>query len=357
MRARLRRVLALLAVAMATTGYAAWHFGFVGLGAAGLERPGELTLYGNIDMREVQLAFQESYRIEAILVDEGARVRRGEALARLDLRHLEENVRRAEAVAAMQRHVLAELVAGSRREEIREAEAQVDAAQALNERARLERDRLDYLVVNRVGSVRDKERAQADANVASAELRRTRERLALAVQGNRPEAIAAARSKLAIDEADLALARHRLADGILQAPDDGIVHNRLLQAGDMAAPDRPVMSLALMHPIWVRTYVEEPYLERVRPGAPAWVSTDSAAGRRYTGWVGFVSPVAEFTPRAVETPSVRTELVYQVRILVCDPAGALRLGMPTTVHLPAVDPDSANQGARHQDARPECPAG
>lgn len=359
-----RRVVALLLVLSAAGGYAAWRGGHLALPRAlapylpsltGGERAvtGGLTLYGNVDMREVQLAFRENYRIETIYVDEGTRVRKGQPIAKLDTRHLEENVRRAEAVAEMRRHVYADLAVGSRPEEVAEAEARVAAAASVHDRARRDLERNDYLAATKTGSVRDLHHAQAAALIAAAELRQARERLALVVQGNRPEAIAAARSDLAVAEADSGLARHRLEDGTLVAPDDGVVHNRLLQVGDMAAPDRPVMSLALTNPIWVRTYVEEPHLERVRPGARAWVTTD--AGNRYGGWIGFVSPVAEFTPRAVETPSVRTELVYQVRVLVCDPAGALRLGMPTTIHLPEPGPPDAAEPAP-DDARRGCDA-
>ncbi len=359
-----RRIVALLVILSASGGYAAWHGGHLAMPRAlapylpslagdGRAAAGGLTVYGNIDMREVQLGFRENYRIEMIFVEEGTRVRKGQPIAKLDTRHLEADVRHAEAVVEMRRHAYADLAAGSRPEEVAEAEAHVAAAAAADDQARRDLERKNDLAATKVGTVYDLQHAQTAALIAAAELRQARESLALVVQGNRPEAVAAARSDLAIAEADLDLARHRLEDGTLVAPDDGVVHNRLLQVGDMAAPDRPVVSLALTNPIWVRTYVEEPQLERVRPGTQAWVITD--AGHKYSGWIGFVSPVAEFTPRAVETPSERTELVYEVRVLVCDPTGALRLGMPTTIHLPEPGPPDAAE-PMPEDARPGCDA-
>jgi HlyD family secretion protein len=103
----------------------------------------------------------------------------------------------------------------------------------------------------------------------------------------------------------------------------------------MASPERPVFSLALTDPVWVRAYVPETDLGRVQPGTPATVHTDSGPKEGYPGWVGYVSPTAEFTPKSVETKEVRTDLVYQVRIMVCNPDGRLRLGMPATVRIAA----------------------
>ena len=102
----------------------------------------------------------------------------------------------------------------------------------------------------------------------------------------------------------------------------------------MASPQRPIFALALMDPKWVRAYVSEPDLGKVHQGMAASVSVDSFPNRRYDGWVGFLSPVAEFTPKSVQTEELRTSLVYEVRVFVKDPSDELRLGMPATVYLP-----------------------
>jgi HlyD family secretion protein len=328
-----RLKLALIPIALAAAGYGGWHYYSVKAEAA---KSDDLTLYGNVDMREVQLAFQETYRIADVLVDEGAHVRKGQELARLDLRYLKDNVLRAQAVVDTQRHVLADLRAGSRPEEIELARARVNSAQAVSDDTKLILGRMEYLVRGSSVSVQERDKARSNHLVAVAALAQSQQQLKLALQGNRPEAIEAAASRLNVDEVDLASAQHQLADGVLRAPADGIVRDRLLQTGDMAGPTKPVMTIALMHPIWVRTYVEEPQLSRVRPGLSAWVTTDAATGQSYKGWIGFVSPVAEFTPRAVETTSTRTELVYETRILVCDLSETLRLGTPASVRIPSL---------------------
>ncbi|HXL16648.1 MAG TPA: HlyD family efflux transporter periplasmic adaptor subunit, partial [Streptosporangiaceae bacterium] len=119
----------------------------------------------------------------------------------------------------------------------------------------------------------------------------------------------------------------------LVAPMDAVVRTRLLEPGEMASPQKPVFSLAITDPKWVRAYVSEPDLGKVHPGMAAFVAVDSFPDQRFEGWVGFISPVAEFTPKAVQTEELRTSLVYEVRVFVKDPSDALRLGMPATVYL------------------------
>ena len=135
-----------------------------------------------------------------------------------------------------------------------------------------------------------------------------------------------------------------LDEGELHAPSDGMIENRILEPGDMASPQKPVFTLALTDPVWVRTWLAEPQLGRVPVGARAWVRTDSHPDKRYRAWVGYVSPSAEFTPKSVETAEIRSSLVYQARVFVCEGQGELRLGMPATVTIP-LDQTPPAQGA------------
>ncbi|RLA58989.1 MAG: hemolysin D, partial [Gammaproteobacteria bacterium] len=185
---------------------------------------------------------------------------------------------------------------------------------------------------------------EANMNTARAEVKVAEEGLALAVAGPREEYIAEARATLKSAEARLALAQEVLKDAELYAPVDGIIRDRILEPGDMASPQTPVVTLALTNPVWVRAYVSETALGRLAPGMSADVSTDS-----YPGWIGFISPTAEFTPKNVETPELRTRLVYQVRIYACNPQEELRLGMPATVSISLHQPKPA---ADH--AAPDC---
>jgi HlyD family secretion protein len=113
----------------------------------------------------------------------------------------------------------------------------------------------------------------------------------------------------------------------------------------MASPQRAVLTIAITDPKWVRVYAEEPDLGKIGMGMPATVTTDSFPGKKYDGWVGFISPVASFTPKTVETTGLRTSLVYEVRVFVKDPADELRLGMPATVQISLTGEDSGKSAA------------
>lgn len=311
------------------------------------EDNGALHLYGNVDIREVDLAFNNSEHIESLLVEEGDRVSRGQLLATLHSERLQAAVDTAEATVASQQAVLARLQAGSRPEEIRQAQADVRAAQAHLTNAESTYKRTLSLESAKAASQQSVDDARAALDAARADLKVAREALELAQVGPRQEDIDEAQARLKAEQARLLLAREVLKDAALYAPDDGVIRNRLLQPGDMASPQKPVLTLALNDPVWVRVYVPETLLGRVLPGMPAAVTTDSFPDKTYDGWVGFISPTAEFTPKNVETPELRTRLVYQARVFVCNPAQELRLGMPATVTL-----DVDRQPAESRQQRP-----
>ncbi len=305
-----------------------------------------LTLYGNVDIREVQLAFNGSERIREIRVQEGDRVKKGQRLALLDTRLLEAQLAEAEAAVEAQRQALAKLEAGSRPEEIRKLEAELRAAEAQAKAARDSHRRIQRLLEQKLVSPQDEEQARSQADAAAAQVEAIRESLALLKAGPRQEDIAAARAQLAARLAAREQARQRLVNASLLAPDDGIVRNRILEPGDMAFPQTPVLTLAFVDPVWVRAYLPEPMLGRVRLGAKAWIITDSYPEKRYEGWVGYVSPTAEFTPKTVQTPELRTRLVYPLRVFACNPEGELRLGMPVSVEIALDDAGSDAGGDR-----------
>jgi HlyD family secretion protein len=298
--------------------------------------PEEIVLYGNVDLRQVQLSFNNSERIADVLVQEGERVRKGQVLARLDTRRLEPQVAQAEAQAAAQRQVVQRLRSGSRPEEIAQARANVDSAKADAVNARQQYERIKSaaeISAGRAVRQQDVDSAKAALQVAEAKLVVNQRALELAVIGPRKEDIAEAEARLRADEAQLALLRQQLVDAQLLAPMDAVVRTRILEPGDMASPQRPVFSLAITDPKWVRAYVPEPNLGKLHEGMTAAVAVDSFPERRFDGWVGFISPVAEFTPKTVQTEELRTSLVYEVRVFVKDPSDELRLGMPATVFL------------------------
>ncbi len=352
-----------------------------------------VTLYGNVDIRQVQLAFNDSERIEKLLVDEGHAVHAGQLLAQLVPRRFQDAVARDQANVATQQQVVNRLLAGSRPEEIAgaradaaaaeadvgfaeadigaaradagAAQAEVDAAQANLTNAELLYRRQQTLAGKQYVSLQIRDDAQRAWLAAQADLAGKRQSLAarqktlaakqqaltarqqalaarqqvlqLAVIGPRKEDIAAAQATLKSDIAALALAQKELADTQLYAPADGVIQDRILEPGDMATPQTPVFTQALDNPLWVRAYLPEPDMGKVALGMRAWIETDSFPGRRFPAWIGFISPQAEFTPKNVETTQLRSQLVYRVRVYACNPDHRLRLGMPATVVIPLVD--------------------
>lgn len=296
--------------------------------------PAPLVLYGNIDLRQVDLPFNDNGRIDAVLVEEGDRVKPGQALARLDTSRLVPAVAQAEARVAAQAATVEKLHNGSRPQEIAQARANLVQAQADAENAALQFQRRTQLVKGGTISRQDYDNAKAALDMANARVELNRKALDLTLAGPRKEDIAEAEAELRADQAQLALARQELADAVLKAPAAATVRSRLMEPGEMASPTRPVLSLAVTDPKWVRAYVSEPDLGRVHPGEAATVTVDSFPNQRFAGWIGFISPVAEFTPKTVETTQLRTSLVYEVRVFVKDPGDALRLGMPATVTFP-----------------------
>ncbi|HVC29654.1 MAG TPA: efflux RND transporter periplasmic adaptor subunit, partial [Steroidobacteraceae bacterium] len=316
--------------------------GLVALAAAGLawwlthRQPAsnQIVLYGNVDLREVDLAFNGSQRIARVLVQEGERVRKGQVLARLDTSRLQPQLARAEAQAAAQRAAVERLRHGSRPEEIAQARANLMLAQADARLAGADYRRIDALFSSSSGravSRQSVDGARARADVAHARVLVSRQALQLALLGPRKEDIAQAQAMLAGEQAQVALLQQELADAQLRAPLDAVVRSRLAEPGDMASPQKTAFTLAITDPKWVRAYVSEPDLGWVRPGMPATVAVDSFPARRFPGWVGFISPVAEFTPKTVQTQELRSSLVYEIRVFVQDPGDVLRLRMPATV--------------------------
>jgi HlyD family secretion protein len=301
-----------------------------------------LVIYGNVDLRQVSLAFNDSQRIASVLVQEGDRVRKGQVLAKLDTSRMEPLVAQADAQVAAQKAVVDRLHHGSRPEEIAQARANLASARAEEVNARQVYERKKVLAATHAGTQQDLDSAKAALDVARAKVEVNRKALDLALAGPRAEDIAQAEAQLRGSQAQLRLLEQQLKEAALVAPADGIVRSRLMEPGEMASPQRPVFSLAIVDPKWVRAYVSEPDLARVRPGMAAYVTIDGFPGRRFTGWIGFISPVAEFTPKSVQTQELRTSLVYEVRVFVRDPGDDLRLGMPATVHFPSGE--TANAG-------------
>ena len=238
-----------------------------------------LTLYGNVDIRELSLGFRVAGRLEVMQLEEGDRVVPGQELAILDQGPFKDYL----AVLAAQ---------------VRETEA----ALANAEKTYLRRA---SLVKNGSVAVSDYDDALAQRDELKARLDTTR--------------------------AQLAQSETRYNDSVLKTPSEGTILTRVREPGAIVGAGDVVYTVSLDNPVWIRTYVDEPNLGRVYPGQKVLVKTDS--GRQYEGQIGFISPRAEFTPKTVETAALRTDLVYRLRVIVDAPDHGLRQGLPVTVNL------------------------
>lgn len=291
-----------------------------------------LTLYGNVDIREVHLAFRQPGLLQAMHVDEGDRVEKDTLLAQLDDQPFVEALAVAQAHVLLAQTELQKLQAGVRLQEVDQAQAHVHQALAVAKEAEQNHKRQQALVSTGVVSQSVADAALAMHQEAQARVEAAQAALAQAVEGFRQEDIAAGEARLAAAMASEAQARTALSDTRLLAPGPGIILSRVREPGSMVVSQSAVYVLSLEEPVYVRAYVAEPQLGQVVPGSKVLIQSDSSP-KVYHGQVGFVSPRAEFTPKTVETPELRTDLVYRLRIVVQDADLHLRQGMPVTVTI------------------------
>lgn len=295
---------------------------------------GELVLLGNVDVREVSLAFRQSDRLLEVLAEEGDRVQKGQVLARLDSRELNLQLQKLNAEIAAQQSTVDKLHNGTRPEEIRQAEGSLRQARAAAEHAAGVYQRQREIFDSIAGISRQElDNARHDLDAKNAALSAAEAAWQEAEAGPRQEDIAGAEAGLqALRDEQLRYA-YLLSQYELCAPETGVIRSRLLEAGDMASPAKPVFKLSLLDKKWVRTYVPEKELGRIYEGQRALVYIDSQPAKAIEGQVGYISGTAEFTPKNVETEELRTSLVYEVRVYVTDGDNVLRLGMPATVKI------------------------
>jgi HlyD family secretion protein len=302
----------------------------------------ELVLQGNVDVRQVSLAFEDSGRVAQVRAEEGDSVKAGSILATLDTVSLKLQAEEAKAQGEVQRQNLLRLRNGSRPEEVAQAQARLASAEAEAARAEGDLARLRGIATSTQGrgvSAQDIDHASKAAVAARARAREQAEALRLTRRGPRAEDVAGGEAQVKAVQAQVALLQHRIDQGVLRAPVDGVVRSRLLEPGDMASPQKAVFAIALAHPKWVRVYVNQPDLGRIKPGMAASVVSDSMPDQPVAGRIGYISSVAEFTPKSVETEELRTSLVYEVRVQVEDKANRLRLGQPVTVRINTANSD------------------
>ncbi len=297
------------------------------------DRKGTVRVSGNIELIAVEASFKVPGRVKERPVDEGEMVRPGQLIARLDSEDFEQEVSRARSETEAMRAVLAELEAGSRREEIAQAQAALDRAEAEAKRLDTEYRREKALFAKEGIPQRELDTARTGYETSQAAAKEAREAFILVRKGPRQERIDQARARLREAEAAQAQAETRLGYTTLTAPLAGLVLSKNVEPGEQVAVGTPVITIGDINNTWLRAYIAETDLGRIKVGQKARVRTDTWPGKVYDGWVSFISPEAEFTPKNVQTEKERVKLVYRIKITIPNPLMELKPGMPADAEI------------------------
>lgn len=298
----------------------------------------QIELSGTVEAREIDLAFQVGGRIATLRVDEGDSVQIEQEVATLDAHDFELTLSNAIAQTEAAQAALAALRAGTRIQELRVAEAQLAKAQADLDYIRVEFKRIADLVTKKLAAQDQLDQARQRQNVALAGVEQALQNLALLREGPRREDIDQAAATLRARQATVETTRRQLEYTRLQSPVAGMVSVRLAEAGEIVSPGKTVLRIAELSRPWVRAYLNEKDLTRVRLGQAAQIRIDGLPDKVFEGRLAFISPTAEFTPKTVETHALRVDMVYRVKVQVDNPNGVLKLGQPADIVLSTTPP-------------------
>ncbi|OGP55022.1 MAG: hypothetical protein A2162_00120 [Deltaproteobacteria bacterium RBG_13_52_11b] len=296
------------------------------------EKPREadpfIRLSGNIETTEVDVGFKIAGRVVEITVQEGDWVEKGKVLARLDDEDLRQRVEVAQASLRSGTARLEKLLAGSRPEELREAEAALQQAQFDVENKQRHYERMKTLFERHVIPKETLDNAEANYNIARASVQRAMENYQLVKEGPRKEDIRDAKAQVEQARASLRLAETQLSYTVLRSPISGVVLVKPAETGEVVNPGTPVLTLAEIENVWLKAYISETDLGRVRWGQEVDVTTDTRPQKVYRGRISFISSQAEFTPKQIQTEKERVTLVYRIKIDIPNPNRELKPGMP-----------------------------
>ena len=304
-----------------------------------------MRVSGYVEATEIQVASEAGGRVTDLRVAEGDRVAAGDLIAQLDTRDTELQEQRLRAERAAADAQLRLIRAGSRVEDIRQAEAQVRAAEgevaAIETEIRaaeLDLERFESLLKANAGSRKQRDDAKARVDVARDRQRSAQERVRAASEaaarlraGPRSEEVEAARARIAAIDAQMAALEKSVQDARVTAPAGGVVTQKLVESGELVARGTPLVIITDLDHAWANLFAPEPMMPRLKLGQAATVRTD--AGEGLHGTVTFISPRAEFTPRNVQTAEERSKLVYRLKVAVDNREGVLKQGMPVDAEL------------------------
>jgi len=305
----------------------------LGAGCRKGQDPGLIVASGHVEATEVLVSTKVAGAIESLAVDEGHAVAAGQELARIDTTDTRLALAAARAERAQAEAELRLRRAGSRVEDVREAEAQVVRAEADLAGAAKDLDRMEGLLASGSGTTKSRDDARTRRDVAAAGLDAAGERLRRLKTGFRQEEKDAAAARLQATDARIAQLEQQRKDAVVASPVAGVVTEKLAEVGELAARGTGLVVVTDLASAWLNVYVPEPDLARIRIGQEAEVRTDDGQVRK--GRVSFVSPRAEFTPKNVQTRDERVKLVYRIKVALENADGLFKPGMPAEARLQA----------------------
>jgi HlyD family secretion protein len=301
-------------------------------GCAEVADDGSIHASGHIEATEVRLAAKVGGQLLEAPLEEGHEVGAGELVARFDTSDAEHQLAQARANAEAADARLRLLLAGSRAEDLRRAEDQMAQAQAELDAARRDLDRLSGLADRGSATEKSRDDAATRKEIAERSVAAARAQLDKLIAGPRRQEIEAARAQRAAAEAMVAAVEQRIVDGTVLTPSGGVITTRVAEPGEVLPPGATIAVLTDLTRPWLTVWIDEPSLSRVKLGQPVDVRVDGS-DRVFEGTVSFISPVAEFTPKNVQTPDERAKLVFRVKIRLANPEGFFKSGMPADAYF------------------------
>ncbi len=297
-----------------------------------LKNENNLTFYGNIDTRTVNVGFRFLGKIENITKDEGEIVKKDEVLVKLDTASLEKSLEELNEKIFASKLELSKLQTGYRQEEILEAKAAMEEAIENLNKTKDTYNRQTNLFKTKSTSEENFTISQLNYKQALATLDKAKALYELRKNGYRDEDIKIQESNLKSLEIQAEKLKIDLNDSVIKAPVDGVILTRFKEIGAITNAGESILEIAKTDEFWVRAYIDEKNLGNIKPGLKMSIQTDSRS-ENYEGVIGFISPVAEFTPKNIETQELRADLVYSFRVIVKNPDDKIRQGMPVTLKI------------------------
>ncbi|MPL65606.1 hypothetical protein SDC9_11270 [bioreactor metagenome] len=290
--------------------------------------PNQVKVSGNIEVTTVGVGFKVSGHVGQRLVDEGDSVKKGQIVANLETADLELEVANANAQLLAAQATLTQLLNGSRPQDVSVAQAVLRSAEADKQNAAVEYQRMKQLFIQGAVSEQDRDRSQTAYANANARADQAAQQLSVVVEGPRREEIELATARVEQVKQVLKLTQTRLSYAQITAPVDGMVLSENIEAGEYVSPGTPVVTIGDLNQVWLKAYIAETNLGKVKLGQKVAVTTDTYPNKVYEGHISFIASEAEFTPKSIQTTEERVKLVYRIKVTIDNNANELKPGMP-----------------------------